>query len=134
MNGKRLIVKFIVVSLVAVTILFGGFAAPSGYAGGPLDGKAFLIKGEKGEVLSFEDGKFHSSECEKWGFGKGDYTTTSTGDATMFSAKTSSAKHGNMVWTGTVTADRLEGSYTWTKKAWFRTKTKTKDFTGMLKQ
>lgn len=134
MKAKRFNLKSVVVYLVAVTALGVGLAPVTAYAGGKLDGKVFVVKGEKGDVLSFEDGKFHSSSCEKWGFGKGDYTTSMAGDATTFTAKTSSGKHGQMVWTGTVKGDTLEGRYTWTKKGWFRTKTKTKQFTGTLKQ
>jgi hypothetical protein len=135
MISKGFNLKSITISLLAITAIGLGFAPVSAYAGGELDGKAFLIsKGEKGDVLTFEDGKFHSPLCDKWGFGKGDYTTTVAGDAKTFTAKTSSAKHGNIVWSGTVTGDSLEGSRTWTKKGWFRTKTKTKQFTGALKQ
>ncbi len=134
MKGKGFNMKFFVVYLVTIIALAVGLAPVTAYAGGELDGKVFVIKGEKGDVLTFEKGTFHSSTCEKWGFGRGDYTTSVAGDAITFTAQTSSGKHGNMVWTGTVKGDTLTGGYTWTKKGWLRTKTKTKQFTGALKQ
>lgn len=45
-------------------------------AGAALDGKASIthLDGED-DVLTFKDGTFHSSPCDEWGFGKGEYTT-----------------------------------------------------------
>ncbi len=132
MKSTGLYLKSLVPLLAAMAALI--LVPVSAIAGGPLDGQAFVIEGEKNEVLSFENGEFNSSACEKYGFGKANYTTHATGEGTAFTANTSSAKHGNMVWTGTVAGDTVKGSYTWTKQGWFRTKTKTKEFTGALKE
>lgn len=121
--------------LLIFTALCFGLTPNAAYGGGELDGKIFVMpEDDKKDVLTFAKGKFHSSLCDKYGFGKGNYTTTPSGDGTAFRAETTSARHGNMAWSGVVKGNRLEGSYTWTKKGWFRTKTKTKNFTATLKQ
>ncbi len=134
MKAKRITLESVVSFLVVIAALGAGFAPGTAHADGELDGKVFVIKGEGGDVLTFENGQFHSSACEKWGFGKGNYTTSMAGDGTMFTAQTSSGKHGKMVWTGTVKDGTLTGGYTWTKTGWFGTKEKTKQFTGVLKR
>ncbi len=135
MKATAFYFRYGVVALLVLGALFLGVTPRSAYGGGELDGKTFVMQEEgKKDVLTFAKGKFHSSLCDKYGFGKGDYTTARTTDGTSFKAETASAREGNMVWTGVVKGDSLEGSYTWTKKGWFRTKTKTKNFTAVLKQ
>jgi hypothetical protein len=84
-----------------------------------LDGKAFVAdageKGkaadEKGDVITFAGGKFHSSACDQYGYGKGDYKATAAGDAIQFEAVTMSEKDGRLVWKGTVRGDQIEGTF-----------------------
>jgi len=135
MKATAFYLRYGVVALLVFTGLLLGVAPHAAYGGGELDGKAFVMPEEgKKDVLTFDNGKFHSALCDKYGFGKGDYTTARTTDGTSFKAETASAREGNMVWSGVVKGDSLEGSYTWTKKGWFRTKTRTKNFTAVLKQ
>lgn len=104
-------------------------------AGGSLDGKVFttLLDGEN-DVLTFENGTFHSSSCDEWGFNKGEYTVEEKGNSISFQATTTSENDGTLVWTGTIQGDTINGSYNWSKKGWFGTKTKTKTFEGSIKQ
>jgi len=89
---------------------------------GALDGMTFVGEaGEKGkkadtkDIIKFRKGKLHSEGCDVYGFDKGKYTTTKSGDAIMFEAETLSKKEGKMHWKGTVKGDMIEASYVWTK-------------------
>lgn len=61
-----------------------------------LDGRVFIADagvkgkaaGEKNDVITFSGGKFHSSSCDQYGFGKGDYRASASGDAVAFEAET----------------------------------------------
>ena len=121
--------------IVVLTSMFLVAAPVVALAGGALDGKVFvtMLDGDN-DVLTFQEGTFHSSSCDEWGFGKGEYTTQDTGDSISFEAMTTSEKNGNMVWTGTVQGDTIKGKYVWSKEGLFGTKTKTKNFEGTLKQ
>jgi len=87
---------------------------------GALDGKTFVVEtGEKGksgggkDTLIFKDGNFHSTGCDQYGFGDGAYTSSVKGDSIQFEAVTTSPTKGKMTWTGTVTGDKIEGTYVW---------------------
>ena len=75
-------------------------------AEGLLDGKTFvtLLDGDN-DVLTYQNGIFHSSSCDEWDFGQGQYTARETDNGFTFEAKTASNKHGDMVWSGTVQGD-----------------------------
>ena len=114
------------VSILALCAMAAGpaFAAP-----GPLDGKVFVgeagVKGkaadEKNDVITFADGKFHSSACDQWGFNKAEYSVKTVGDATVFEAETVSEKEGRLKWTGTLKGNTLEGTFVHHRKpAWYR--------------
>ena len=91
-----------------------------------LDGKAFVADaGEKGkaadeknDVITFADGKFHSSACDQYGFGKGDYRAIPSGDTVAFEAETRSEKDGRLVWKGTVRGGEIEGTFVHYRKGW----------------
>ncbi len=96
---------------------------------GPLDGKAFVGEaGEKGkaadeknDVITFSDGKFHSSACDQWGFNKAEYTATTEGGVTKFEAETVSEKEGRLKWSGIIKDGQIEGTFThFRKPAWYR--------------
>jgi hypothetical protein len=111
-------------------VAFGAMASSFAYAGpGPLDGKSFVGEaGEKGkpadekdDVLTFADGKFHSSSCDKYGFSTADYTAKVDGDATTFETETVSEKEGRLKWKGTLKNGVIEGTFThYRKPAWYR--------------
>jgi hypothetical protein len=92
-----------------------------------LDGRAFIgdagLKGkpadEKGDVITFADGKFHSSLCDQYGYSKAAYKATKVGDAIEFETETMSEKDGRLVWKGTVRGSDIEGTFVHHKKGWF---------------
>ena len=112
-------------AMFALCAMAGTFATASP---GPLDGKAFVGEaGEKGkaadekDVITFADGKFHSSVCDQYGFNKADYSAKTEGDATVFEAETVSDKEGKLKWTGTLKGGVLEGKFVhYRKPAWYR--------------
>lgn len=93
-------------------------------AAGALDGKAFIADAgergkaadEKGDVITFADGVFHSSLCDKWGYGKGEYKVTGGTESINFEAETVSAKDGRLQWKGTIKGDIIEGSFIYFRK------------------
>ena len=96
---------------------------------GLLDGKVFIgeagEKGkpadEKGDIITFAGGTFHSSLCDQWGYGKGAYSAKAEGDVISFEAETRSEKDGRLVWGGRLKGGVLEGGFTHYRKAtWYR--------------
>lgn len=91
-----------------------------------LDGRTFVAdagpKGkaadEIGDVLTFADGKFHSSACDKYGYGKGEYKARKVGDAIEWEAETLSEKYGRNVWKGTVKGSEIDGTFVFHRKGW----------------
>jgi len=73
------------------------------------------------DILSFEGGLFHSSDCDQYGYGKGRYQATRQGDATTFEVETVSAEYGRNVWKGVVKGDAVEGTMVFYRKpTWWR--------------
>ena len=106
-----------------------------------LDGKSF--SGELGgpgitpgteDILVFKDGRFVSKECERrCGYTDGPYWVRSDGDGVQFKAETPCLKaDANIVWTGTVKDDEIEGTFTWTSERWYWTVEKEFSFKGRL--
>ena len=97
---------------VAQTSLLDGrtFVADGGEKGKPAD--------ELGEVLTFANGQFHSSACDKYGYGKGEYKATKVGDTIQWEAVTMSEKYGRNVWKGTIRGTEVEGTFVHHQKGW----------------
>jgi hypothetical protein len=96
---------------------------------GLLDGKVFIadagVKGEaadeRDDVITFNEGTFHSSVCDKWGYAKGQYKAVAESDAITFETETVSPKDGRLVWKGTVKGNTIEGMFThYRKPTWWR--------------
>jgi hypothetical protein len=112
-------VSMFAVTMFAVPLAEAQTAAP--------DGKVFVAEaGEKGkaakekdDVLTFANGRFHSSSCDEWGYDKGVYKASSSGEETTFEAETNSAKYGKLVWKGTVRGNEIEGTFMEYPKPWF---------------
>jgi hypothetical protein len=91
-----------------------------------LDGRTFVadagVKGkpadEKDDVISFAGGRFHSSACDQYGYGKGAYRATADGGNVSFEAETTSEKEGRLVWKGTVKGSDIEGTFVHYRKGW----------------
>jgi hypothetical protein len=110
-----------------------------------LEGRVFIAdageKGKeadaKGDIITFKDGKFHSSACDQYGYGKGNYKSSAQGEAITFEAETTSEKDGRLAWKGTVRGDAIEGTFIHYRKGgffnpnpapvehWFKGKSKT---------
>lgn len=110
------------------SVLAAALATPCAFAQPALlDGRAFVaeagVKGkpadEKDDVLTFAEGKFHSSACDKYGYGKGEYKATKVGDAVEFEAVTLSEKYGRNVWKGTIRGAEIEGTFLFHPKPGF---------------
>ncbi len=123
---KRLTHRLAVACLVAAAAFAAPFAAA---AAGLLDGKRFVAEAgplgkpadEKNDIITFADGRFHSSQCDQWGFDKAEYKATRDGDAISFEATTWSEKHGRLHWRGTLVGGTLEGRFThYRKPSWWR--------------
>ena len=112
-------------ALFAVALLAMPLAAQA--QTGALDGKAFVADaGEKGkaadeknDVITFAGGTVHSSACDQYGYGKGDYKATASGGAVSFEAVTTSEKDGRIAWKGTVRGSDIEGTFVHYRKGWF---------------
>lgn len=125
MNARSFVHLFV----VAVLAVAGASAPPRVAAEtDALNGKAFVadagLKGksvdEKGDVITFRDGKFHSSMCDQWGFGTGDYKAIAAAEAISFETETFSEKDGRLAWKGIVKGDTIEGQFTHYRKArWY---------------
>jgi hypothetical protein len=91
-----------------------------------LDGRAFVAEAgengkaadEKNDVITFAGGKFHSSVCDQYGYGKGEYRASVAADAVTFEAETNSEKDGRLVWKGIVRGSDIEGTFVHYRKGW----------------
>ncbi len=101
--------------IVAAFLLLQG-NSPS-FAAEALDGKSFVgeIGGKDGsktvkDEFVFENGKFNSTLCSRFGYGQGAYQANAQGDAIHFDAVTVSSSGGKKTWQGTVKGDAIEGT------------------------
>ena len=78
------------------------FIADAGFKGKPTD--------EKGHVITFAGGTFHSSLCDQWGYNKGIVAAIQQGDAIQFETETLSDRDGRLVWRGVVTGSVIAGT------------------------
>jgi hypothetical protein len=114
--------------LIRAALVVSLFSAPAAAfaQSATLDGRAFVAdageKGkaadEKGDVITFQGGRFHSSACDQFGYGKGAYRAAASGGAIAFESETTSEKDGRLVWRGTVRGDAIEGTFTHYRKGW----------------
>ena len=86
-------------------------------ANGALDGKkfdgVFMERGKTSgdaDTLTFRDGRFRSSACDKYGYSDAVYKSSTQGDATVFEAETESARYGKLLWKGTVRGEKLDAT------------------------
>ncbi len=83
-----------------------------------LVGKAAHVKSD---ILSFAGGKFHSSDCDQYGYGKGDYKASSQGESVTFEVQTQSEQYGRNDWKGVVKGNEIEGTMTFYRRpTWWR--------------
>lgn len=84
-----------------------------------LDGKqfqgVFLEKGKlsgESDRITFTNGRFRSSACDRYGYSDASYSTQVEGDSVRFEAETMSQKYGKLVWKGMVRGDKLDATAT----------------------
>lgn len=112
MNGKH--TRY---SLQAVTL---ALALVHGLAlAGPLDGRSFqgvfLERGKTSgdaDTLTFKEGRFRSSACDKYGYSDAPYRATVQGEAVFFETETESPRYGKLVWKGVVRDGKLDATAT----------------------
>ena len=119
--------KSVLALTLAALCVMGSPNAAAQAAG--LEGKVFIAdagpKGkpadEKGDVITFSGGTFHSSVCDQWGYNKGTVAATQEGDVIRFETETRSDSDGRLVWRGVVTGSVIEGTFVhYRKPAWYR--------------
>jgi len=62
------------------------------------------------DTVTFKDGRFRSSACDKYGYGDATYKTVAAGDTVRFEAETMSPKYGKLLWTGSVRGSKLDAT------------------------
>ena len=84
---------------------------------GALDGKTFqglfIERGKTSgdaDTLTFKDGRFRSSACDRFGYSDAAYKATPAGDAIAFEAETESAKYGRLAWKGVIRNGKLDAT------------------------
>jgi len=103
-------------SLLGAIALVAAVVPPSASAQG-LDGRTFegvfLARGKTSgdaDTLTFKDGRFRSSACDKYGYSDAAYKATTVGDTMRFETETQSAKYGKLVWNGTIRGGKLDAT------------------------
>ena len=104
-------------SLLGAVALVAAVVPPSTASAQGLDGRTFqgvfLERGKTSgdaDTLTFKDGRFRSSACDKYGYSDASYKVTPVGDAMRFETETQSAKYGKLVWNGTIRGDKLDAT------------------------
>lgn len=98
-------------------------ATPQAFTCTQLNGKQYMITISTGgkvdgtEIFSFHDKTAESNECLKYGFSASEYTCTpvSGGESVQFATTMTSPQEGRMDWKGTVTSERMSGTFVWSK-------------------
>ena len=82
-----------------------------------LDGRSFdgvfLQRGKTSgdaDTITFKDGRFRSSACDRYGYADAPYKAMADGDGLRFEAETQSPKYGKLVWNGTVRGGKLDAT------------------------
>ncbi len=125
---KAFLMRIFCMLFAAVLFAFWSASIPAAGQSGPLDGKMFVgefgkkwEKAEGKDEIIFQDGKFHSAACDRYGFGDGAYTMILGEGMNSFVAETASAKEGKIQWRGRISGDIIEVNYTWYKAPkWYR--------------
>jgi hypothetical protein len=87
-------------------------AAPASLEGRRFEG-VFIQRGKTSgdaDTLTFSNGRFRSSACDRYGYSDAAYRLTTSGDTLVFEAETESPKYGRLQWKGMVRGDRLDAT------------------------
>jgi hypothetical protein len=84
-----------------------------------LDGRRFdgivLERGKTAgdaDTITFADGRFRSSACDRYGYGDGAYTAREAAGGIEFECETESPKYGRLRWHGVVRGPRMDATLT----------------------
>ena len=99
-------------ALTVAALLSAGAQAQS------LDGRSFqgvfLERGKTSgdaDTLTFKDGRFRSSACDRYGYSDAPYKAVAAADgSTRFETETQSAKYGKLLWSGQVRGGKLDAT------------------------
>lgn len=104
-------------SLLRLVALSAAVVPPSPALAADLDGRSFqgvfLERGKTSgdaDTITFKDGRFRSSACDRYGYSDAPYKATTVGDAMRFETETQSAKYGKLLWSGTVRGGKLDAT------------------------
>lgn len=102
-----------------------------------LDGQRFVgtLKAQGDDVpdndaFMFNDGKFVSEGCQKWGFSPAPYWVRRDRDGLHFLSELSSPEHGTMRYEGVFNGKELKGTAYWKKVRWYWTSEREYTFQG----
>ena len=100
-----------VAALTVAALLSAGAQAQS------LDGRTFtgvfLERGKTSgdaDTITFRDGRFRSSACDRYGYSDAPYKAVAVADGTRFEAETQSARYGKLLWSGHVRGGKLDAT------------------------
>jgi hypothetical protein len=100
-----------------LTIAAAALLAQPAQADSGLDGRrfsgVFIQRGKTSgdaDTVSFTNGRFHSSACDRYGYSDGTYKVGREGESITFEAETESRKYGKLMWKGIVRGDRLDAT------------------------
>lgn len=123
---RKVIISITIIGIICNILTLSSMASSPSETVGILDGMVFIGHvGPKGKEANgedevvFQNGRFLSASCSKYGFGTAPYTAHKEGESIIFTAVTHSPKHGQIDWKGRVTGEEIEASYRWTKERWY---------------
>jgi hypothetical protein len=96
----------------AVAALLSAGAQAQGLDGRRFDG-VFLERGKTSgdaDTLTFKEGRFRSSACDRYGYSDAPYKVTPVADGIRFEAETQSPKYGKLLWSGHVRGGKLDAT------------------------
>ena len=102
-----------ILGLVAVAAVVPASLAHAGNLDGRSFQGVFLERGKTSgdaDTLTFQDGRFRSSACDRYGYSDAAYKTMADGDGVRFEAETESKKYGKLLWNGTVRGGKLDAT------------------------
>ena len=98
-------------ALTVAALLSAGAQAQS------LDGRSFhgvfIERGKTSgdaDTITFKDGRFRSSACDRYGYSDAPYKAVAAPDGTRFEAETQSPKYGKLLWSGQVRGGKLDAT------------------------
>src|SRR6185436_18970178 len=102
-------------SILGLFALAAAIVPPSVAHANGLDGRTFqgvfLERGKTSgdaDTITFKDGRFRSSACDRYGYSDAPYKAVAAADGTRFEAETQSAKYGKLLWSGQVRGGKLD--------------------------